>query len=247
MLTCDSESPAAVSDTLESLKARLRFALTAVSFAGWVTTLASLSAVVDARRIHSLMRIAGRCVVMVAGIRLGVRGVEHLPSDGRFLLVCNHINMFDPMIVYAIVPRHIIAIEKASHFKWPLYGPMIRRWGNLPVDRRDPAQSRESLQRAVELLQAGTPVFIFPEGTRARSGRLGAFHKGGFRLALDARVPLIPVVFKGADRIFREGTYEVHPGSEEVIILPPVPLDEYGPEDDGKLADDVRALIEAHL
>jgi len=236
-----------VSVNLESLKARLRFGVTFLSFFGCVATLATLSSLVDARRIHTVMRMAGKLMVTVAGIRLRVSGLENLPPDGRFLLVCNHINMFDPMIVYAVIPRYIIAIEKAAHFKWPLYGTMIRHWGNLPVDRRNPALSRESLNRAAELLQAGTPVFIFPEGTRARSGKLGAFHKGGFRVALDARVPLIPVVFRGADRIYREGTYEVHAGSEEVVILPPFSLDGYGPDDEAWLAEDVRAVIEASL
>lgn len=247
MLPKRIELPAIMSENgLSEIAARLRFAACALAFACVVAVLFTASTFVRATRIHFLMRWAGRVVTAVAQIRLTVRGLENLPPGGC-LLVCNHVNMFDPMILYAVVPRHIVAIEKAAHFAWPLYGAVIRRWGNLPVASRHAAESRESLARAARLMRAGTPVFIFPEGTRARNGRLGSFKKGGFALAIEAGVPLIPVVFKGADRIFREGSYRVFPGDEEVAFLPAFPLDGYGPDDVVRLADDVRSRIEAEL
>lgn len=222
-------------------------AVNAVVFAVETITLATLSYVVPGPRMHLLMRIACSILVKIAGIRLNVKGAEHLPAQGGYLLVCNHVNMFDPFIVYAVVPRHCIAIEKASHFKWPFYGRMISSWGNLPVSAGDSEMSRRSLGVAAQKMRDGTPVFIFPEGTRSRNGRLGRFKKGGFHLALDARVPLIPMVFKGADKIFLEGTKLIRPGVEDVVILPPVPLDAYGPQDWDLLSEHVHTLIRTEL
>lgn len=221
--------------------------LNCLTFAVEAFVLCMLTYVIPGPRMHFLMRFFCSVQVKIAGIRLVVRGAEHMPKDGGFLLVCNHVNMFDPFIVYAVVPRHCIAIEKSTHFKWPFYGRMITSWGNLPVSSKDSEMSRRSLARAAEKLREGTPVFIFPEGTRSRSGRLGRFKKGGFFLALESRMPLIPMVFKGADKIFLEGTKLVRPGVEEVVILPPVPIDDYGPHDAEALAVHVRSLIEAEL
>lgn len=197
-------------------------------------------------RVHFLLRGTSWLLLKIAGIRVRIRGRENLPSSGGFLIVSNHVNMFDPMIMYWLFRQHIIAIEKASHFHWPLYGQMIRSWGNLPVSGRA-AETRESLGKAADLLRAGRIVYVFPEGTRARDGRLASFKRGAFHLALDARVPLVPIVFKGADRIFLEGSWTIRPGREEVVILPPVSLDGYTREDAGRLADAVHALIGAEL
>jgi 1-acyl-sn-glycerol-3-phosphate acyltransferase len=224
-----------------------RFFATLVLFGLESAVLGTLSRVIPGPRMHFLMRFCCRNLVRVGGIRLRVHGTENMPARGGFLLVCNHANMFDPFIVYALVPRHCIAIEKASHFKWPFYGRMITSWGNLPVSSGDSELSRRSLLLAAERMREGTPVFVFPEGTRSRSGRLGAFKKGAFHLALDARVPLVPCVFKGADRIFLEGTKCIRGGVEDVVLLPPVSLESFGENDHDALSAHVHALIQAEL
>lgn len=197
-------------------------------------------------RVHFLLQGTSWLLLRAAGIRVVVRGRENLPASGGFLVVSNHVNMFDPMILFTLFRRHIIAIEKAAHFRWPCYGRMARTWGNLPVSGST-SETRDSLGKAADLMRAGKIVFVFPEGTRARDGRLGAFKKGAFHLALDARVPLLPMVFKGADRIFLEGSWTIRPGTEELVILPPVNLDDYRREDAARLADDVHAMIQAEL
>lgn len=209
--------------------------------------LSLLTFVIPGPRMHVLMRVACTILVKIVGIRLRIHGRGHIPNEGGFLLVCNHVNMFDPLIVYAVIPRHCIALEKAPHFKWPVYGRMITSWGNLPVSSSDTELSRRSLGRAAEKLREGTPVFVFPEGTRSRSGRLGTFKKGGFHLALETRVPLIPMVFKGADKIFLEGTRLIRPGTEDVVILPPVTLDQFETQNVDALVAHVRGVIAAEL
>ena len=211
-----------------------------------VSSLALAGTLFGGPRVHFLMRGASWLLVRAAGIRVVLRGWENMPARGGILVVSNHVNMFDPMIMFTLFRQHIVAVEKASHFRWPFYGRMVRAWGNLPVSGRS-AETRDSLGKAADLLRAGKVVYMFPEGTRARNGALGAFKRGAFHLALEARVPLVPVVFKGADRIFLEGTWSIQPGTEEVIVLPPVCLDDYQREDAGQLADHVRALIQAEL
>jgi 1-acyl-sn-glycerol-3-phosphate acyltransferase len=244
MTTKPSVPPATLRDYVRSA---VTFAVSIVLFYALICLNLLATTFWPARRVHFLMRFAGWLLVKVAGISLRVRGLEHIPRSGGFLLVCNHVNTFDPLILYAVIPRHCIAIEKAAHFRWFLYGKMIERWGNLPVESGNPTLSAASLDRAAVELVSGTPVFIYPEGTRARTGQLGPFKKGGFHLALRTRVPLIPMVFKGADKIFLQGTPLIRPGTEDVVLLPPVDLSGYRDNEAQRLADDVRELIRAEL
>jgi 1-acyl-sn-glycerol-3-phosphate acyltransferase len=227
--------------------ARVRWVGTGLSFGFSTFWLWLSSRFFEGRQIHFLMRFACSRTLAVAGVRLRPKGLENLPRDRGYLLVCNHVNSLDPMIVYSLVPRHVVALEKASHFSWPLYGPMIARWGNLPVARGDAERSARSLELAAALMRAGTPVFVFPEGTRSRDGRLAPFRRGAFALALQARVPLIPLVIKGADNLYREGTTAMYGGDQEVVVLPPVSLESYGPGDEEALAAVVRELIIAEM
>ena len=242
-----SQPPRSATRTrVQEAVARVRWVCAGLSFGAWVPLLWLASLLRPAPRIHAMMRLACACVVWVTGTRLRVRGLHHLPATGGFLLVSNHVNSFDPMVLYMTVPRHMIALEKKSHFSWPFYGGMIRRWGNLPVAPRDPELASRSLARAAELLRAGTPVFVFPEGTRSRDGQLGTFRKGSFTLAIEAQVPLIPVILKGADRVFREGTSAIYGGVQEVIFAPPILLERYE-GDHQALAAQVRSIFDAEL
>lgn len=230
-------------DLRSRILAHATFAAVAVNMLFWTSLMVLASTLFPARRIHCMMRFATYTIMVLTRNDLSVRGREHLPAQGGCLLVSNHVNMFDPMFMYLAVPRYCVAIEEASHFKWPLYGTMITRWGNIPVGGKDRALTARSMARAADVLRAGTPVFIFPEGTRARDGRLGTFRRGAFSLALEARVPLIPVAFRGAEKIFLEGSNMIFPGREEIVFIPPVPLDDYGPDDADALSDEVRRRI----
>ena len=136
------------------------------------------------------MGICASIIPKAVGIRFKYEGQELIPPSGA-VWVGNYVNNFDPMAALAIAPHYLIALEKAAHFKWFVYGPMVRRYGNLPVGSGKSDVTIQSMNKAEALLRAGnTSLMVFPEGTRSRNGKLGRFRKGAFVLAIRAGVPI---------------------------------------------------------
>jgi len=142
--------------------------------------------------------------------RLDARGKENLPGSG-FVLAANHVSSFDPWpLALPIYPRWLRFMAKSELFWWPL-GAFIRAAGAFKV-RRGQAD-REAIQRAVELVQEGEIVVMFPEGTRQRKG-LRKKHEwrprtGAARIAWDAHAPIVPAAIKGTDRLALLGPLRV--------------------------------------
>lgn len=135
------------------------------------------------------------------GLRLDVRGVEHVPRTGPAVLVCNHTSYLDFAVVgYAASRRRRLVrfLAKAATFDSPLTGPSMRAMGHIPVDR---ARGASAYRRAARELDRGELVGIFPEATISRSWTLKPFKLGAATLTLDREVPLLPVVVWGAHRV----------------------------------------------
>ena len=145
--------------------------------------------------------------------RLRTEGREHLPAEG-FVLAANHLSNFDPWpLGLAVYPRQLRFMAKAELYK-PVLGAILEACGAFPVHRgeRDP----EAYRTAVRLAQGGEIVAMFPEGTRrakgARKKWIARPHPGAARIALAARVPLVPAAVTGGDRLVRLGPLRVRFG-----------------------------------
>lgn len=136
-----------------------------------------------------------------------IEGIEHLPRSGPFLLVANHCSQLDPPLLgwatgYQIDRIvHFMAKEEMRH--WPIIGWLADRSGVFFVRRGEGDRAAQRL--ALELLAAGKPVGVFPEGTRSRDGRMRAAKPGAALLAMRAGVPIIPVGIAGTHRLFTSG------------------------------------------
>ncbi|MHB2019605.1 MAG: lysophospholipid acyltransferase family protein [Candidatus Xenobia bacterium] len=195
------------------------------------------------RRLFRLMGACAAVIPRAVGIRFRYEGTELIPR-GPAIWVGNHVNNFDPMALLAITPSYLIALEKATHFKWFIYGPMVRRYGNLPVGSGSSEQTLESMRRAEEMLKQGVAsVMVFPEGTRSRTGTLGRFRRGAFVLAVRAGVPILPFALKGAYELYGKGPY-LHPGTITLQFLPPIETRGYTEQNVDDLVRQVRACVE---
>jgi 1-acyl-sn-glycerol-3-phosphate acyltransferase len=134
--------------------------------------------------------------------RLEARGLSNIPAAGPVILCCNHQSLQDPFTLGALVPRKVHYMAKAELFRIPLVGPLIRGWGAFPVKRG--GVSKEAIRTAIELLQSGNVMGIFPEGTRNES--LGAAKRGAVTIALRSGAAVVPVALVGKYRIFRKMT-----------------------------------------
>jgi 1-acyl-sn-glycerol-3-phosphate acyltransferase len=128
----------------------------------------------------------------ILGLKLQIEGRENLP-DGPFILMANHQSVLDVFIYGSTFDRPIFYVLKKEFGRIPLLGWFLRQIDQVFLDRKDREKAIASLQRGVEKLREGKMTVIFPEGTRTPPGTLGPFKKGPFHLALQAKVPVVPV------------------------------------------------------
>lgn len=157
------------------------------------------------------------------GIRWRVEGAAN--CDGRpALLMPNHVNMFDHFLLIASgATLPTIGIEKAKNFKLPIYGAMMRRWGSVPIEAGGGAERAKAVSDAARARMArdGVDLLTFPEGTRSRDGRVHAFKKGGFHIAIELGAPLQPITILGSQEIMLGGDWRAWPGAEVVMVFHP--------------------------
>jgi len=155
------------------------------------------------------------------GYRLRARGVENLP-EGGFVLAANHTSNFDPWpLALPLFPRRQVRFMAKSELFNPVLKPILVGGGAFPVRRGE--ADVDAIHRAVELVEDGQIVVMFPEGTRRKKGLRKKYepraHTGTARIALTANAPLVPAAIKGTDRLTRLGPLRVAYG-------PPIPLDD---------------------
>lgn len=136
---------------------------------------------------------------------IGVRktGLNNIPKNENFLLVCNHRSNFDSMILSVVLKKYKLAfITKPSLFKIPIGGRHMRRLLYLGIDRQDNIQSLQVMRKAEEYIDNNiTSIGVFPEGTRQQELVIGDFHEGVFNIAIQTKCPVVVCTLKGTDKI----------------------------------------------
>jgi 1-acyl-sn-glycerol-3-phosphate acyltransferase len=229
----------------DGLRSLLIWAVALPVFAVCCLTILLVALVYRGPRLEPLIKGACRLVLFCCGIRLRAHGRENVVPGRAYIVMMNHVNFFDPLVFYAAFPGPARGVEEESHFRWPLYGAMLRRIGMIPIDRRNHQRAMASLARAAELLRgrAGYSLAILPEGTRTADGRLGPFKRGGFLLALESGLEILPIVQAGAGRINRKGSRLVRPGRVDLFFEPPVSAAGFTRETIDALMDRVREVF----
>jgi|WetSurMetagenome_2_1015567.scaffolds.fasta_scaffold50601_2 1-acyl-sn-glycerol-3-phosphate acyltransferase len=233
----------------ESLRSLLIWIATLPVFT--VCCLAILFDAVVLRRagLDRVVKATCRIVLFCCGIRLRLSGAENVVPGRQYIIMMNHVNFFDPFVFYARYPGLARGIEEESHFRWPVYGWAIRGIGQIPISRTNIARALESLARAAALIKANPrySIVVLPEGTRTLDGKLRAFKRGGFHLAVEAGLDILPIVQIGAGKINRKGSRLIRPGRIDVVIEPAIPVAGHTKDNVTDLADRVRAVFLARL
>jgi 1-acyl-sn-glycerol-3-phosphate acyltransferase len=177
-----------------------------------------------------LVRLWARIVLLFAGVRHRGDGQQHVPPSGSYVVVSNHCSHLDAPALVLNLPHPVYFIIKKELAKIPLWGYAVTKLGFIVIDRSDSDQAREELQRAVDTIRGGRRVFVFAEGTRSPDGHLQSFKKGGFHLAVDARVPILPVAVNGSSRLLPKGGTVIHPGRIDIVVGQPIPTAGLGKE-----------------
>jgi 1-acyl-sn-glycerol-3-phosphate acyltransferase len=146
----------------------------------------------------------------LAGIRYRVIGREHIPPHA-VVFCSNHESNVDPPVLFQALHRRLHILYKAELRKFPIMRTVFDVGGFVAVDRSDREQAMASISRGAASLRSGNSFLIFPEGTRSRTGELLPFKKGGFIMAIEAQVPIVPVAVQGGRDAMRKGSAVVQP------------------------------------
>jgi 1-acyl-sn-glycerol-3-phosphate acyltransferase len=188
----------------------------------------------------------GRRVVELLDVDLHATGADNVPLGRAYVYMSNHQSHLDIPMLYATLPSPTIRmLGKKELFDIPLWGRGLRAAEFIEVDRSDHAAAVKSIDHAAVLVKDGVSIYLAPEGTRSRDGRIGKLKKGGFHLALGTGTPIVPVAVKGTIDILPRGGKVMNKG-KRVDVTIGQPIDVAGRDLDG-LMRQVREFLVRHV
>lgn len=182
-----------------------------------------------------------------SGVCVSMEGNEHIDREKSYIIMSNHQSHYDVWSLIAHIPLQLRWVMKLELREVPIFGYCCERMGHIYIDRGHSEKAHESLKVAGEKIRNGSSVVFFPEGTRSPNGKLLPFKKGGFVIALEAKVPILPVTVVGGRRVLRKGSLKIMPGRMKIIIHEPLDVDGYSYETRGDLVERIRDIIEKDL
>jgi 1-acyl-sn-glycerol-3-phosphate acyltransferase len=188
----------------------------------------AISAPFDRRKrvLHALTNAwAGLYTWMNPLWTVRVSGREHIERGRAYVMVANHLSLVDVFVLHRL-HRHFKWVSKAENFALPLIGWNMRLNGYVPLRRGDKHSVAEMFARCRHVLAQGSSVMMFPEGTRSRTGTLGAWKLGAFELAKAADVPVLPIAIQGTQTALPAKGLAVGRARMRVTVLPAIAVDE---------------------
>lgn len=199
---------------------------------------------------ESVIWIARRWVAIclaICRVKVEAEGQEHIDPGQPYVFMSNHQSNFDIAATIHTIPVSFRFVAKRELARIPIFGWALVLGGHIVIDRGNTEQAVQSLRRAAEKIRRGVNVIIYPEGTRSPTGRLGPFKSGGFHLALQAGVPIVPISVSGSHRIAPKKSLRIRGGRIKVVYGRPISTEGLGPEDRKLLMERVRRAILAGL
>ncbi len=179
----------------------------------------------------------------VLGIEVEVAGLENFAKNKSYVFMANHQSMLD-VVVIALIPQFVHVIAKKEMFKVPVIGLGMKIVEYVSVDRKGKKGGRKSIERAVSLIKGKKYSFlIFPEGTRSLNGKLQQFRRGGFYLALNSGVPIVPITITGSFELMPKYNFFIKKGKIKVAFHKPIGVQAYDENSLPELMAKVRAEI----
>lgn len=200
-----------------------------------------------AHRARFFLKNGLALVTFHCNVKTKTKGLAKLPKNERFLLVCNHRSNFDPMLSIQELARYQVDfITKESNMRIPIGGNFMKVLNFLPVDRSDPIQSLQMMNKAVQLIQDDVcSIGVYPEGTRGHTEKMLPFHEGVFNIALKAQCPIVIVTVKNTDKIKKNAPFKHTKVYHDIVTV--IPYEELEGKTAKAVSDLVRDIMENNL
>lgn len=160
----------------------------------------------------------------LAGIDVEARGVEHMWEQRPAVFIFNHMGLIDAIVAMKLIQGGFTGVAKAETKNWPVFGQLFQLADVAFVDRAggSPEEARAALEPAVDKLRSGVSLALAPEGTRSPTPTPGRFKKGAFHMAMQAGVPVVPIVLHNSGEVMWRKDVTMRPGTIRVDVLPPI-------------------------
>lgn len=219
----------------------------AVSTIFWGTVTVIVSKLISKRAGFHCGAIWARLLCWANFTWVQVKGRQHIDPKQSYIIMVNHRSHFDILALYGHWYRQFRWVMKQELRNVPGLGWGCAAIGHIFIDRSDPKKAIESLNAAKSILTDGVSAMFFPEGTRSRDGRMLPYKKGGFRMAEDLGLPILPVTVYGSRNILPPNTLDIYHGKITITIHPPIDVKQYDKERRDELMADTRAVIASGL
>jgi 1-acyl-sn-glycerol-3-phosphate acyltransferase len=196
------------------------------------------------RKVDRVIEWWAKAFLFVTGTRVEATGLEHIDPQASYVFTPNHISNIDVPVMLGTLPVSGRYMAKKELYRVPILGSAMRAVLMIETDRdAGPAAHREINLQVDKVVAAGLSLIIHPEGMRSRDAELRPFKKGAFRIAIDNRLPVVPVTISGADRVWRPGGMVIYGGTVHLVIHQPIATTGMTAADIADLRDRVRAVV----
>lgn len=196
---------------------------------------------------NGLVRYWAKGLINLSGIKLEITGQDKIVGQPPSVYISNHQSLFDILAVVISIPGTARFIAKKELFRIPIFAQGLKLIGTIKIDRGNSAKARETINEAIQIIKRGVSVIIFPEGTRSKDGKIKPFKKGGFVLATQGKIPIVPLVISGSLHIMAKQNMRLRKGKIKVEFLDPIVTDNMSYEDRNILMEKVRQNIINHF
>ena len=192
---------------------------------------------------HRLVKIWGKVALMACRVKVRVEGLEQIPGKGPYIFMSNHQGTYDIFSLQVHLPFEFKWLAKKELFSIPILGWAMAVAGYIRIDREGTRETVEAMKEAAQKIHDGMSVVIFPEGTRSPDGSIQPFKKGGFTLALKAKVPIVPIAISGSRDVMPKDRLSAASGEIRIRLDRPIETESHSLRDRRLLMEKVRETI----
>ena len=185
---------------------------------------------------------------LLLGIEIEIISRQSYDNNKAHIFMANHLSFLDGPLLLLVIPQPVRVLLKQEVFRFPILGQAMRFVGFVPVDRKGLKSGKKSIDKATQFIkQKGYSYLIFPEGTRSKDGKIQAFRRGAFFLAVNSQASIIPVSISGSYKLMPKGSYLVKKGKIRVTFHPEISVLGMGTDSLPLLMEKVRDAVVSGL